>query len=207
MCYYTQQHASIKDVTKRFNAIVDDPDDFLVSDLINGFAHLKTPIIIDKTPKVISTNFSWGLLPSWAKDKDFRKNTLNARIETVDEKPSFKNAVNNRCLIIATAYYEWRWIDSKGKLKEKYQINSQEGEIFTFAGLYNTWSDIQTGELLNTYTILTTAANETMKYVHNIKQRMPVMLKRDDEMDWLDHTTPINDFAFPYEANLIALKV
>jgi putative SOS response-associated peptidase YedK len=207
MCFYTQQHASIKDVTKRFNAAVDDPDGFLVSEMINGFAHLKTPIIVDETPDVISTNYSWGLIPSWAKDRDFRKNTLNARIETVDEKPSFKNNTNCRCLIIATAYHEWRWLDPKGKVKQKYQINSQEDEIFTFAGLYSTWSDIQTGELLNTYTILTTEANETMKYVHNMKQRMPVMLKRNDEMAWLDHSNPIKDFAYPYQANLIALPV
>src|SRR3970040_2743047 len=139
MCYYTQQHASIKEATKRFKASVDDPDSFLVSEMINGFAHLKTPIIVDQTPDVISTNFSWGLIPSWAKDKDFRKNTLNARIETVNEKPAFKNSTNNRCLIIATAYNEWRWLDPKGKVKVKYQINSQDDEIFTFAGLSHTW--------------------------------------------------------------------
>lgn len=205
MCYYTQQHASIREVTKRFNASVDDPDGFLVSEMINGFAHLNTPIIVDKTPDVISTNFSWGLIPSWAKDKDFRKNTLNARIETVDEKTAFKNSTNNRCLIIVTAYYEWRWLDPKGKVKVKYQINSQEDEILTFAGLYNSWQDIQTGELVNTYTILTTEANETMKYVHNIKQRMPVMLKKNDEKAWLDNSNLIKDFAYPYQANLIAL--
>jgi putative SOS response-associated peptidase YedK len=195
----------MEDVTKRFKAIVDDPDSFLVSEMINGFAHLKTPIILDETPEVISTNFSWGLIPSWAKDKDFRKNTLNARIETVDEKPAFKNITKNRCLIIATAYNEWHWNDPKGKVKVKYQINSQEDEIFTFAGLYSTWRDIQTGELVKTYTILTTEANETMKYVHNIKQRMPVMLKKNDEQAWLDNSNLINHFAYPYQANLIAL--
>jgi putative SOS response-associated peptidase YedK len=200
-----QQHASIDGVTKRFKAIVDDPDSFLVSEMINGFAHLQTPIILDETPEVISTNFSWGLIPSWAKDRDFRKNTLNARIETIDEKPAFKNSINNRCLIIATAYYEWHWNDPKGKVKIKYQINSQEDEIFTFAGLYSTWRDIQSRELLNTYTILTTEANETMKYVHNMKKRMPVMLKKKDESAWLDHSNLIKDFAYPYKANLIAL--
>ncbi|WP_426091958.1 SOS response-associated peptidase [Flavobacterium sp. DSR3-2] len=205
MCFYTQQNASIKEVTKRFKATIDDPDSFLVSEMINGFTHLKTPIILDETPEVISTNFSWGLIPSWAKDKDFRKNTLNARIETVDEKPAFKNITNNRCLIIATAYYEWHWNDAKGKEKVKYQINSQEDEIFTFAGLHSSWKDIQTGELLNTYTMLTTEANETMKFVHNIKQRMPVMLKKTDEKAWLDHSNLIKDFAYPYQANLIAL--
>ncbi len=91
-----------------------------------------------------------------------------------------------------------------GTVRPKYP---QDAEIFTFAGLYSTWNDIQTGEALNSYTILTTEANETMKYVHNMKQRMPVMLKKADEMAGLDHSNPINDFAFPYQANLIALKV
>jgi putative SOS response-associated peptidase YedK len=205
MCFYTQQHASIKEVTKRFNASVDDPDGFLVSEVINGFAHLKTPIIVDETPDIISTDFSWGLIPSWAKDSNFRKNTLNARIETVHEKAAFKSSTNNRCLIIATAYYEWRWLDPKGKVKVKYQISSQEDEIFAFAGLYDSWRHPQTGELVNSYTMLTTEANETMKYVHNIKQRMPVMLKKNDEKPWLDNSNLIKDFAYPYQANLIAL--
>lgn len=207
MCYYTQQHASMEEVKKRFKATIDDPDSFLVSEMINGFAYLKTPIIIDENPEIVTTNYSWGLIPTWARDKEIRKNTLNARIETVQEKPAFKDSINNRCLIIATAYYEWRWEDAKGKVKKKYQINSQDEEIFTFAGLYNKCRDTQTGELWRTYTILTTEANETMKYVHNIKHRMPVMLKKNDEMAWLDNSNAVKDFAFPYQANLIALPI
>lgn len=207
MCLFFQQNASIKEVEERFNARVDNPDTFLQSDYINGFAHLNTPIIVDDTPEVISTNFSWGLIPTWAKDIDIRKNTLNARIETIEEKPSFKNNTQNRCLIIATAFYDWRWKDPKGKMKEKYQINSQKDEIFTFAGLYSNWLNKETGEIMNTYTIITTEANEIMKYIHNIKHRMPVMLKKEDEKAWLDSTNLIKDFAFPYQSNLLAFPI
>ena len=205
MCFFTQQKSSIEEVEERFDARVDNHDAFLQSDYINGFAHLNTPIITDNTPEIISTNFSWGLIPSWAKDIDMRKNTLIARIESVDEKPSFKNITQNRCLIIATAFYEWHWYDPKGKVKEKYQINSQHDEIFTLAGLYSNWLNKETGEVINTYAILTTEANDIMKYVHNIKQRMPVILKNEDEKSWLDSSNFIKDFAFPYQSDLIAL--
>jgi len=207
MCYSTQQSESLKNVAKRFNATVDNAANFLQADVINGFAHQHTPIIIDKRPDIISTDYSWGLVPSWSKDIDIRKQTLNARIETVEEKPSFKNCVQNRCLVIATAYYEWHWKDEKGKLKQKYQINSQDEEIFAFAGLYSSWIDKASGEVLNTYTILTTEANEVMRYVHNNKKRMPVMLRKEDEANWLKGLNQVRDYAYPYESNVVAFAV
>jgi putative SOS response-associated peptidase YedK len=184
---------------------VDNEATFLQTDFISGFAHPNLPIILDTRPDLITTNYTWGFLPSWAKDRDFRKNTLNARIETIDEKPSFKNSTGQRCLIIATAYYEWHWHDEKGKSKQKYQINSQHDEIFTFAGLYSTWKDPANGEELNTYTMLTTEANEIMQYVHNHKMRMPIVLNKADEAAWLDHSVAVSEFAYPYESKIIAL--
>lgn len=204
MCFYTQQNATKKEVESRFDAEIDNEEAYLENDFINGFSYPNMPIILDTKSKLITTNYSWGLLPSWAKDEDFRKNTLNARIETIDEKASFRNVTQNRCLVIATAYYEWHWNDEKGKSKDKYQINSQEDEIFTFAGLYSKWVNPSTGEEKNTYTILTTEANELMQYVHNHKKRMPVVLHKKDEKVWLDNSRPIEDFAFPYQANIVA---
>ena len=191
MCFYTQQTAIFEEIETRFSTKVDNPDRFMKSDFVNGFSYPNLPIIVDKTPNVISTNFMWGLIPSWSKDDEIRKNTLNARIETVEEKPSFKNSINNRCLIIVTGYYEWRWQDEKGKQKEKYLINSQEDEIFCLAGLYSDWLNPDSGELLNTYMILTSEADKTMQYVHNHKKRMPVMLKKADEKKWLDNSNQI----------------
>ncbi len=204
MCYYVQQSALKIDIKRRFNAKFDNELNLLTSDYINGFSYPNLPIILDTKPDIITNNYTWGLLPEWAKDAEFRKNTLNARIETIDEKASYKNITQNRCLIIATAFYEWHWNDEKGKSKEKYQINSQEDEIFTFAGLYSKWINPETVEEKNTFTMLTTTANQVMQYVHNHKKRMPIILKKVDEMKWLDSKVPIQDFAFPYESNIIA---
>ncbi|OYX86783.1 MAG: DUF159 family protein [Flavobacteriales bacterium 32-34-25] len=207
MCFFTQQNAPKNKVKTRFNATIDNDQNYFESDYVNGFSYPNLPIILDSKPDIITTNYTWGLLPSWTKDIDFRKNTLNARIETIDEKASFKNVTQNRCLIIATAFYEWHWNDEKGKSKDKYQINSQDEEIFTFAGLYSKWINPLTGEEKNTYTMVTTEANEIMSYVHNHKKRMPIMLNRKDETAWLDKSVKISEFAFPYEANLIALPI
>ncbi|MFC0778668.1 SOS response-associated peptidase [Flavobacterium sp. HJSW_4] len=207
MCYYTQQNASIEDLKRRFNAELDNEETYLQSDFINGFSHPNIPVILDTSPKLITTDYSWGLIPSWAKDEDFRKNTLNARIESIEEKPSYKDITHKRCLIIASAYYEWHWNDPLGKSKNKYQINSQEDQIFTFAGLYASWTSPITGEIKNTYTMVTTKANKIMDYVHNHKHRMPIMLKKHDESAWLDQSVKMEDFAFPYEGNLIAFQV
>ena len=206
MCYYTEQSEGIKVVKKRFNAIVDNEDNFLQSENINGFSYPNLPIITNENPQIIRTDFHWGLVPNWAQDINFRKNTLNAKIETIEEKPSFKNIIQNRCLIIATSYFEWRWNDEKGKSKDKYQIFSNEDEIFAFAGLYTTWN--KSGETYNSFTMVTTEANPQMQYIHNHKKRMPIVLHKGDELAWLDHNNAIQDFAFPkYDANIIAFKL
>jgi len=203
MCFYMQQKDPIAKVQKRFKAVVDHPDLFLQSNFINGFEHPKVPIILDKSPEVITTTHSWGLLPAWAKDTTFRKNTLNARLETLHDKASFHDIVQQRCLVIATAFYEWHWNDPKGKSKQQYQINAGE-ELFTMAGLYSHWQDPHTGETVPTFTILTTEANATMAYVHNHKKRMPIVLKKEDEAQWLNPKVAPERFGFPYEAYLVA---
>lgn len=206
MCFYSQQKETILKVKKRFNANVLKPELFLQDENINGFSHPNIPIITNTNPTSIETEYTWGLMPSWAKETSFRKNTLNAKIETVTEKPSFKNSLDNRCLIIATAFYEWRWLDEKGKIKQKYQING-ETEIITFAGIYNHWTNPENGEILKTYSMLTTEANTTMQFIHNHKKRMPIILKQEDEMKWLTDEIGLKDIAFPYESKLIAFPI
>ncbi|WP_395075676.1 SOS response-associated peptidase family protein, partial [Flavobacterium sp.] len=88
MCYYTQQNAPKKNIQERFNAKFDQEANLIENDFINGFSYPNLPVILDSSPNIITTNFNWGLLPNWTKDINFRKNTLNARIETVDEKAS-----------------------------------------------------------------------------------------------------------------------
>jgi putative SOS response-associated peptidase YedK len=204
MCYYVEQKSSRADAKIRFNIAVNNTGQFYEGMFVNGFSYPNLPIITNESPDIITTDHTWGLLPSWTKDIDFRKNTLNARIETINEKPSYKNITQNRCLIIATGFYEWRWLDDKGKSKEKYHISSQTDEIFCFAGLYDKWVNRATGEVLKTYTMVTTEANELMQYIHNHKRRMPVILNREDENAWLDKSNNITDFALPYQTKLIA---
>lgn len=202
MCFHSKQTKSATEVQNRFNAKIDNLSNFKPQETINGFDFPLTPVIIDKAPNSI-THYNWGLIPEWSKDVEIRKFTLNARIETIEDKPSFSKAINKRCLVIANGFYEWQWLDSKGRHKNKFEIGISDGELFSFAGLYSQWTDIVTGQIIDTYTIITTEANPLMAEIHNIKKRMPVILKREDEKRWLNHS-PLSDFSFPYQVDLVA---
>lgn len=205
MCFHSKQTKSALEVENRFKAKIDDLALFHPKENINGFTFPKTPIITDEKRKSIQ-HYHWGLIPSWSKDDDIQKMTLNARIETIEEKVAFKNSINKRCLVIANGFYEWQWLDSKGKNKIKYKIGIENGELFAFAGLYSNWINKETGEVKDTFTIVTTEANELMSKIHNIKKRMPIILKREDEEKWLSNL-PIKNVAFPYEVSLIAKEM
>lgn len=208
MCYRVEIKADIKDIVKRYNCVANDLFDEVYAGEINGFAHHTHPLIIDKVPKVISRDYHWGLVPFWSKDDSIKKNTLNAKIETLEEKPAFRNVVSNRCLVIATAYFEWHWNDEKGKSKQKYIIHSADQEIFSLAGIYSSWKNPINNEVVNSFSIVTTQANETMRYIHNNKMRMPVMLKKSDEVNWLSGDVPYQQFAFPnYNANILTFSI
>lgn len=203
MCFHSKQTKLALEVENRFKAKIDNPNEFKTQSHINGFDFPKTPVIIDEKPEII-THFNWGLIPNWSKDEDIRKFTLNAKIETLDEKPSFRNSVNKRCLVIANGFYEWQWLDSKGKNKQKYEIGIGNDDLFAFAGIYSEWVNQSTGEIVNCYAIITTEANPIMAEIHNIKKRMPVILKKEDEVNWLNHE-PYQEFALPYQVDLKAI--
>ncbi len=208
MCYRVQINTGMSDISKRFKAKVENPENLLFADEVNGFAYHPLPIITRENPSLIVSDYHWGLIPFWCKDDAIRKNTLNAKIETLEEKPAFRNVIENRCLVIATGYYEWHWNDEKGKSKQKFEIHSAEDEIFTFAGLYSTWKNPATNDLIKTFSIVTTAANDKMQYIHNNKKRMPVMLKKADELEWLKGEIPYAQFAYPnYDADIVAFPV
>jgi putative SOS response-associated peptidase YedK len=119
----------------------------------------------------------WGLIPFWAKDK--KTNFINARSETVLEKPAFRAAVKRRrCLIPADGYYEWR---KEGKAKLPVYYRRRDDQPFAFAGLWDCWKG--EGEPLESFTIITTAANELARAVHD---RMPVILTDQAAQLWLD---------------------
>lgn len=133
----------------------------------------------------------WGLIPSWAKDKGIGSRLINARAETVTEKPSFRAAFKRRrCLIITDGFYEWRRSESSKQKQPFYfhllpaNANGPHRPPFAFAGLWEHWQD-PTGEIIHSCTILTTEANELLQPVHH---RMPVILDPVDYDLWLDPT-------------------
>lgn len=209
MCYYVDQKATRAEVKAMFDVGVDKADQFYEGTFVNGFKHPNLPIITNDKPDIITTDATWGLMPFWAgmDQLELREGKLNARIEGIDTTPSYRNINSKRCLIMATSYYEWRWLDPKGKKKERYQIFSQNDEIFTFAGLFDNWTSPATGEVLKSFTMVTTEANELMKYVHNNRERMPVLLRREDQLSWLDPKINIKEFAYPsYDASIVAFE-
>lgn len=183
MCFHSKQSKSAQALKHRFKASFETEDQYQPA-IYNGFQHPKTPVITNRADKIIQL-YSWGLIPYWSKDDSIKKNTLNAKIETIHEKPSFKDVVHNRCLVLSDGFYEWKWLDEKGKHKQKYLLTLPDNDAFAFAGLYSTWTNPNTGKVLNTYTILTTEANELMCEIHNTKKRMPVILNHTDERNWL----------------------
>ncbi len=185
MCFYFRQSKDAITLENRFKAKVHDKELFKAFEKINAYTFPKASIITNNDPNKIEL-YQWGLIPQWAKDNDIRKFTLNARIETIKEKPAFRNAVKNRCIIPADGFYEWQWLDSKGKQKQPYFISLPNDDLFAFAGLWSEWVDKTTGELFKTYTILTTEANTLMREIHNSQKRMPVILTKKNENEWLN---------------------
>ena len=201
MCYQTRIIKQKEEIMERFNAAIDELNDYNPIEFCSAFDFPKTPIITnDNTSKV--QLFNWGLIPHWSKDESIRNYTLNARIETLSEKKSFKDLIQNRCLIIADGFYEWQWKTKNGSKKEKYLITLPNEELFAFAGIYSEWTNFD-NEKTNSYSIITTEANELMTEIHNNKQRMPVILKSEDEQNWLQDEN-YTSFAFPYSCDLIA---
>ena len=122
----------------------------------------------------------WGLIPSWAKDRTIGSRMINARSETVAEKPAFRAALRSRrCLIVADGFYEWQRL---GGRKQPYFMSLRGGGPFAFAGLWERWAGAG-AEFVESCTILTTNANETVAPIHD---RMPVILDPQDHAAWLD---------------------
>lgn len=131
----------------------------------------------------------WGLVPHWAKDPSVSYKMINARAETVAEKPAYRKLLaSKRCLIPADGFYEWTTGPDGKKVPIRFTLSHDE--LFAFAGLWTSWVDKETGELLDSCTIITTSPNELVARTHN---RMPVILPADAEARWLDPSLPVSD--------------
>ncbi len=135
----------------------------------------------------------WGLIPRWAKDFSIGYKMINARAETVAEKPSFKSAYHSRrCLIPADGFYEWK---KEGAHKQPYHIRKTDRELFCFAGLWEEWACKSTGELIESCTIITTEANSLLKPIHH---RMPAVILPEAFDRWLASDS-VDELIQPYE--------
>ena len=203
MCYnvaYIEKRA--ERVAKHYGADFKPESPELELFHANGFAHPQLFIITTEEPQWIQP-YNWGLIPKWCKDEEQAKQisaqTLNAKAETVFEKNSFRSIANKRCLIIVSGFYEWHTI---GKKKYPYYISLNEQPFFSMGGLYENWLDKSTGEIKNTFSIITVPANPMMEKIHNSKKRMPFILPADKEKTWIKKDLPkekIQQLMIPFD--------
>ena len=145
------------------------------------------PVITNASPNQASF-LQWGLIPSWAKDQSIGYKMINARSETLLEKPAFKTSFQNkRCVVLVDGFYEWK---NQGKLKIPSYISLTSNQTFALAGLWDSWKN-PTGEILSTFTIITTKENTFMQQIH---QRMPCIFENNNQIKlWLDESLSTSD--------------
>lgn len=135
------------------------------------------PVITNKDPDLIQL-FKWGLIPSWSKDSSIGHKMINARSETIMEKPSFKTPFKTkRCLVIADSYYEWK---NTSEGKQPYRIKLSNQEVFAFAGIWEIWNHEET---IKSFSIITTQA---VKELSDLHERMPVILPKENMKAWIN---------------------
>lgn len=153
------------------------------------------PVITEDQPNQIEM-FRWGLIPSWAKDEAIGNKLINARAETILEKPSFRTSfMKRRCLVLADGFYEWQRSE---KHKTPYRIQRKDGKPFAFAGIYDRWQSPK-GKEIESFSIITCAANKQMEKIHD---RMPVILESRNIAKYLNKNLPdylVATLLKPYE--------
>jgi putative SOS response-associated peptidase YedK len=186
----------------RYNAQFIEEIEIQPTYYLNSFSLPIHPVITNEDKSHFQM-FTWGLIPFWVKKQEFadkiRTQTMNARAETLFEKPSFRNSIKvKRCLIPSDGFFEWRYFLGKNY---PYFIRLKNKEIFSFAGIWDNWKNPETSQIINTFSIITCEPNDLLRKIHNKKQRMPVILFKDKESDWLSNDLTkeeINSYLSPY---------
>ncbi len=161
-----------------------------------------TPVVFSKDKNRVCELMRWGLIPSWSKGADAKFNMINARAENITEKPAYRTAFKQRrCLVPVDGYYEW---SGQSKPKQPYFIYEANQSLFALAGIWEQWQ-AEAGPI-NSFSIITTSANEVMQTIHH---RMPVIIRPDQFDQWLfdderhsyqDLLTPVADLTLKYHA-------
>jgi putative SOS response-associated peptidase YedK len=220
MCFY---YAVIKTNAKALvdNGIITEKQLSLFEDkqFVKGFDFPLMPVVSNDNPENIQM-FRWGFVPpstaSTEKATAFlhQYNTLNAKAENLFESRLFGEAIKKkRCLVLCSGFFEWRHKNPDKSNSEKYPfyVALKDGGMFVFGGIWEKFTDRTTGEIIHTYAIITTPANELMELVHNRKKRMPLIIEPQKAMKWLDsdlNDDEIKAYFEPFDADkLIATPI
>jgi len=177
MCGRFTASFEFREIKVRYNLGRDLP---LFARRYNIAPSQEVPVIVQEDGVNELKPMRWGLVPSWALDPSIGNRLINARAETITEKPSFRRLIESRrCLIPADGFYEWR---REGSRKIPVWFHLKKKEPFAFAGLWDVWRDVE-GEVLHTFTIITTVPNALLRRIHH---RMPVMFDTLQARQWLD---------------------
>jgi putative SOS response-associated peptidase YedK len=198
MCFSVNVNLVKDELENRYDVSFPDRERYQPSYYYHAFSLPELPSICSDSPVHIRL-LKWGLIPSWTKSREdankIRYKTFNARAETLASKPSFSRALKTgRCIIPVRGFFEWQ---HSGKEKIPWYIYNSGEEIFSIAGLYERWIDNSTGEIFNTFSIITTEANDLLAFIHNSRKRMPVILDRQAEIKWISNdTSPAEALSF-----------
>jgi putative SOS response-associated peptidase YedK len=194
-----------KDLKKRYN-LSTTPPEFRPN--FNAAPGQNMPIIKSNDKNKLELEIMrWGLVPVWAKDINIGYKLINARDDSIFEKPMWRNVIlKKRCIIPANGFYEWKKpVAGTKELKKPFYIHPKAIDIFSFAGVWSSWKDAE-NKTINTYSIITTEPNKEMQNVHN---RMPVILYPEEELEWLDASKTnrdvIEQYIHPFEDNGLEL--
>jgi len=190
MCFTVNVNLIKEELENRYGATLIDPDKYRPSYYYHAFAFPDLPALCSGDPGKLQM-LKWGLIPSWTRSlddaKEIRLKTLNARSESVNKKPSFSSSFRSkRCIVPVKGFYEWQ---HSGKEKIPWYIYRSDNEIMSLAGIYDEWEETKTGQLISTFSILTTDANDLMANIHNSAKRMPLVLDKNLEQQWIDIST------------------
>ena len=193
MCFTVNVNLVKEELEKRYGATLIDPDKYRPSYYYQAFALPVMPVICSDKPSLIK-QLTWGLIPARTQNSDqaniIRFKTFNARAENLETKPSFTSVKSKRCIVPVSGFYEWQ---HTGKVKVPWYVTRSDSDVMSVAGIYDDWAESATGEVLSTFSIVTTEANELMAEIHNSGKRMPVVLDSVSEKKWIDLSLPLDE--------------
>jgi putative SOS response-associated peptidase YedK len=204
MCFYVNVNIEkeklkknlpfVKNINSRFNKNSSSLNE------VSAFTFPDIPILTIQNGSYEISDYKWGLIPDWVNPdemNEIRKHTLNARIETIDEKKSFKNYTHQKGILTLNGFYEWQHIS---KHKNKFYIHSSSQDFIYVAVIHHTYQ-FENKEI-STFSMITTSANELMSDIHNTKKRMPLMIDKSYVKDWLNPNFGINEIMLEIKSNI-----